>query len=234
MTDMNLTEIVCVLDRSGSMATIIDDAIGGFNAMLKDQQKQSRDDGTAANMTIAMFDHQYMVVAENKPVERVEPFCRRSYVPRGSTALLDAVGRTIDDVGRRLQTTQEEKRPGKLLFIILTDGHENASTQYNHDQIAERIKHQQERYQWEFIYLSADINAFDHAASINIPTSVRFTNDAKSIGSTYSVISDASTQYRSRGAKGMSIRNCSTDLSTVDITVESGETSTPEPTNQTQ
>ena len=139
MTDSNLTEIVCVLDRSGSMQSVVDDAIGGFNKMLADQQAIEEGE---ANVTIVLFDHEYQVVAENTPVAQVKPLDYKSFVPRGSTALLDAVGRTIDDTGRRLASLPEAKRPGKLLFVILTDGHENCSRQYGYEQVSSMTKHQ--------------------------------------------------------------------------------------------
>lgn len=224
MTDMNLTEIVCVLDRSGSMERIIDDAIGGFNRMLKDQQEMTEG---RATMTIALFDHAYMVVAENKPVEQVEPFDRRTYQPRGSTALLDAVGRTIDDMGRRFARLPEDKRPGKVLFVILTDGHENASHQYSYARIAEMVNHQTDRYGWVFMYLSADINAFADAAKLNIRTSVSYRGTGQSIGSTYSVASGAAKQFRSGGASGMSIMDSCVDVNEGgDVTVDSGGSTT--------
>lgn len=224
MTDANLTEIVCVLDRSGSMAVILDDAIGGFNTLLRDQQdvKEGR-----ATMTIALFDHEYQVIAENTPVERIKPFDNHSYVPRGSTALLDAVGSTIERTGARLAALPEDKRPGKVLFVILTDGQENASQRYNHDQVASMIKHQTEQYGWTFMYLSADVNAFNDASRLHIPTSVHFSSTALGTQSTYSVASTAARQYRKGGACGMSIMGSSVSVNDQgEVKVESGETDT--------
>ena len=224
MTDMNLTEIVCVLDRSGSMEQIIDDAIGGINRLIKDQQEMTEG---RATMTIALFDNEYLVVAENKPVEMVQPFDRRTYKPRGSTALLDAVGRTIDEMGRRYANLPEDKRPGKVLFVILTDGHENASRQYGYDRIAEMVKHQTDRYGWVFMYLSADIDAFTHAGRLNIGTSVSYRGTGQSIGATYSVASSAARQFRSYGASGMSIMDSCVDIDAGgDVKVEPRDSST--------
>ena len=242
MTDANLTEIVCVLDRSGSMSAIIDDAIGGFNTMLKEQQEEKEG---RATMTIALFDNEYQIVAENKPVEQVEPFTRKTYVPRASTALLDAVGQTIDQTGRRFAALPEEKRPGKVLFVILTDGHENASTRYTYDQVASMIKHQTERYGWTFMYLSADVSAFDHAARLNIGTRVAFAASALGTQSTYNIASTAARQYRKGGAGGMSIMDSCVEVNedgsvklNVDpigrtdgnVRVQSGESKTPDTT----
>lgn len=224
MPDANLTEIVCVLDRSGSMAAVVDDAIGGFNTMLADQQAMK--DGEA-RMTIVLFDHEYAVVVENAPVAKVKPLNCTSFAPRGSTALLDAVGRTIDDTGKRLAALPDEKRPGKLLFVILTDGHENCSSQYTHERVAGMIKHQTEQYQWTFMYLSAELNAFDHARNLNIGTSVRYTASSKGTRSSYGLISSSARQYRSGGAQGMSIMDSCVDLAnnpdfTVDDKIDGG------------
>lgn len=225
MTDANLTEIVCVLDRSGSMNRIVDDAIGGFNTMLADQQGMTAGE---ASMTIVLFDNEYQVVAENMPVQQVKPLDRKTFQPRGSTALLDAVGRTIDDMGRRYASLPEEKRPGKVLFVILTDGHENASHQYRHDRVAQMIKHQTEQYGWVFMYLSADLSAFDHASQLNIGTRVSYRGaSGQSIGATYAVASSAARQFRSHGASGMSIMDSCVDVNEGgDVTVEPRDSST--------
>jgi uncharacterized protein YegL len=201
MPDPNLTEIACVLDRSGSMGSIIDDAIGGFNAMLEEQQKIDK----PATMTIVMFDHEMKVVTENVPIRDVKPFTRQTYVPRGSTALNDAIGSTIDSLGSRFTNLPEDKRPGQVLFVILTDGQENSSSHYRHERIAQMVRHQTEQYGWTFLYLSADLDAFAHAQRLHIPTSVRFCSTPDSVGATYDVISEATTQYRHGGARGMSI-----------------------------
>jgi len=218
-----MTEIICVLDRSGSMQTILDDAIGGFNRLLQDQQAMT--EGRAV-MTIVLFDDRYEVVAENKPVAEVQPFTRETYRPRGLTALLDAVGQTIDRVGERYAAMPEHQRPGKVLFVILTDGQENCSRRYGHDQVATMVQHQTDTYQWEFMYLSADINAFNDAKGLGIATSVQFAATGLGTQSTYDVISSAAQQYRSHGAGGMSVRGTMATVSdTGDVqTVTSGST----------
>jgi uncharacterized protein YegL len=118
----NLTELVFILDRSGSMGTMAKEAIGGFNAFLEEQKKLPGE----AKLTLALFDHQYSLVCNGKDIKDVEPLDDKTYVPRGTTALLDAIGRTIDDVGSRLSATTEAERPSKILVAILTDGQENA------------------------------------------------------------------------------------------------------------
>jgi len=123
MPKRGLTEIVCVLDRSGSMNKIITDAIGGFNAFLEAQQKE---DGEA-NMSIVLFDDEYSLTCVSLPVADIKPFNKKTYVPRGSTALLDAIGHAVTDVQEVIDNTEEDARPERVIVVILTDGDENAS-----------------------------------------------------------------------------------------------------------
>jgi uncharacterized protein YegL len=160
----DLTEIAFVLDRSGSMQAIAGDAIGGFNAFLAQQQAERG----AARLTLVLFDHEYLVAAEHVEIGAVAPLDERSYVPRGMTALLDAVGRTVDAVGVRLAQTPEEERPAKVIVAILTDGLENASREYGYGRVAEMIRHQQEKYGWEFVFLAANQDAMAAAGKLAI------------------------------------------------------------------
>lgn len=161
----NFSEIVCIVDRSGSMAPIRDDAIGGFNAFIDDQKKLPGE----AQLTLVLFDHEYLVVHDGVPLAEVPPLNRVTFQPRGMTALLDAVGKAIDDVGqRRLAKMAEAERPSNVIVAILTDGKENASQHYNHDQIADKIKHQEEKYSWEFFFLGANIDVQSVAKTMNI------------------------------------------------------------------
>jgi len=162
--NLNLTEIACVIDRSGSMETIASDAIGGFNAFLKEQKK----DTAEARLTLVLFDHEYQVVYESADVQKISPLDTETYVPRGTTALFDAVGRTIDDLGSGLGKMSEEARPAKVIVAILTDGLENASRDYSSAKIAEMIEHQRAKYGWEFIFLAANQDAIAAAAQISI------------------------------------------------------------------
>ena len=160
----DLTEIAFVLDRSGSMNPIADDAIGGFNTFLKDQQALPGQ----ARLTLVLFDHEYLVVHNSVDIQAVGPLDSNTYVPRGMTALLDAVGRTIDDTGARLAATPEEQRPAKVIVAILTDGQENASRDYTFAKVSGMIKHQQEKYSWEFIFLAANQDAIAAAGALSI------------------------------------------------------------------
>lgn len=166
----DLTEIAYVLDRSGSMQTLASDAIGGFNSFISEQkQVEGR-----ANFTLVLFDHDYQVIHKNVDIQQVPELDARTYVPRGQTAMLDAVGRTIHELGAHLAAQHESERPGKVIIAIFTDGLENASKSYNHEQLAAMIKHQQEKYSWEFIFLAANQDAIASAAKIAIPATAAF------------------------------------------------------------
>ncbi|MFA6654109.1 MAG: vWA domain-containing protein, partial [Candidatus Delongbacteria bacterium] len=150
------TQLICVLDRSGSMESVADDAIGGFNTFIEEQKKQP---GTMS-VTLVLFDHEYLVPFKNKDIMKVEPLNRKSYVPRGVTALLDAVGRTVNEAGSELSKKKEKDRPEKVIVCILTDGLENASKEFKIEQIKKLIEHQKEKYSWDFVFLAANQDAF--------------------------------------------------------------------------
>src|SRR5574343_68862 len=135
-----LSEIVCVIDRSGSMRSIVNDAIGGLNTFIESQKNVPGE----ANMTIVLFDHEYLVSHNGVNIKLVQPFTTDTYVPRGTTALLDAIGRAITTVGERLNNTKEEDKPEKVIVAILTDGYENASREYTNSKINEMINHQRD------------------------------------------------------------------------------------------
>jgi uncharacterized protein YegL len=158
------TEIVSLVDRSGSMQSILDDAIGGFNIFLAAQQRQPSE----AELSLILFDHEYQVVHQAVDIQQVEPLNQDTYVPRGSTALLDAVGKTIDAVGERLAATPESERPSQVIVSILTDGYENASQTYSKPKVAEMIKHQTEKYNWAFEFQAANMDAFAAAKELSI------------------------------------------------------------------
>ena len=158
------TEIISLVDRSGSMQSILDDAIGGFNIFLAAQQRQPSE----AELSLILFDHEYQVVHQAVDIQQVEPLNQDTYVPRGSTALLDAVGKTIDAVGERLAATPESERPSQVIISILTDGYENASQTYSKPKVAEMIKHQTEKYNWAFEFQAANMDAFAAAKELSI------------------------------------------------------------------
>lgn len=160
----NLTEIAFVLDRSGSMAGMHDVAVEGFNKFLADQQADEHE----VRLSLVLFDHEYEAPYQSVPVSELTPMTMDDFQPRGATALLDAMGKTIDDLGERLAKMPEEDRPGHVIVAIMTDGMENASEHYSLKDIHKRITHQQEQYDWEFLFLSSDLKAIDLAGDIGI------------------------------------------------------------------
>ena len=193
----NLTEIVCVVDKSGSMQRRTKDVIGGFNQFLEDQKKVPGD----AALTLTLFDTAYHIVHNGKPLAEIPSLDAKTYMAGGMTALLDAVGKTMDEVGFRLHNTNEADRPGKVLFLIITDGEENSSREYTLDQIREKIKLQQEAYKWDFVFLGANQDAFAGASNLNIPqaNAIPFADSAKGIRSVYRGMTQCVSSYRSSG-----------------------------------
>jgi hypothetical protein len=152
MTDQNKRLIVIVLDRSGSMQTVKEDTEGGLRAFL-DTQKEAPGDTL---VTLRQFDHHHDTVYENMPLEAVPAY---ELIPRGMTALRDAVGSTVAEIGQHLESLPENDRPGEVVVVILTDGHDTASKEYTGEQVSQMINHQRERYGWEFLFLGADQDA---------------------------------------------------------------------------
>ena len=159
-----LTEIAYILDRSGSMQPLVESAISGFNTFLKDQQETPGE----ANFTLVLFDDEYLLHADRSPIAEVRPLDANTYVPRASTALLDSIGRTIDNIGNKLSKIPKKDRPGKVIVAIYTDGYENASTDYTVQKISKMIRHQTDNYGWEFLFLAANEDAIATAASYGI------------------------------------------------------------------
>ena len=189
-----LTEISIVLDRSGSMASMAKEAIGGFNALLESQQKLPGD----ARLTLVLFDHEYIVAYDGRPIKDVPPLDEHTYVPRGTTALLDAIGRTVNTIGERLDKTPEANRPGKVLIVILTDGLENASQEFKRNQIYSMIKHQRDKYAWEFIFLGANQDAIQAGSLIGIPASnaATFNETPEGVFEAFTAVACATAAYR--------------------------------------
>jgi len=160
----NYTEIAFVLDRSGSMGSSREAAIAGFNFFLNQQQAGS----DLTKLTLVLFDDEYLVPIDALPVAEILPLDNDTYLPRGTTALLDAIGRTADEFGARLAAMPEKNRPGQVIVAILTDGLENSSQTYTWNQIARVIKHQTEQYRWTFLFLGANQYAIATAAQMNI------------------------------------------------------------------
>jgi len=160
----NLTELVFILDRSGSMSGLEGDTIGGFNSMI---EKQKGEPGEAYVSTV-LFDNVSEVIHDRIDIQRIESLTRKEYYVRGSTALLDAVGGAIHHIGNVHKYAREEDRPEKTLFVITTDGMENASRKYSYDRVKMMIERQQDKHGWEFIFLGANIDAAKEAARFGI------------------------------------------------------------------
>jgi uncharacterized protein YegL len=192
-----LTEIAVILDRSGSMEAMAKEAIGGFNSFLKAQQKLPGD----ARLTLVLFDHEYIVAHDGCPIQQVLPLDEHTYVPRGTTALLDAMGRTINTIGERLDKTVESDRPGKVLVVILTDGLENASQEFKPAQIHSMVGRQREKYAWEFIYLGANQDAIEVGEGIGVApgSAVTFDEAPGGTAAAFDAVSRAIGAYRIGG-----------------------------------
>ena len=198
-----LTEIVFILDRSGSMRGLEADTIGGFNSMIERQQKE---EGEAFLSTI-LFDDETEVLYDRVPLDKVEPMNDRQYYVRGCTALLDAVGGAIHHIGNVHKYARPDDVPEKTLFIITTDGMENASRRYDYRRVKEMVERQQKKYNWEFIFLGANIDAISVAGKFGVSASraVRFENDGMGAELNYKVMSDMVSCARSaKTAKKMS------------------------------
>ena len=160
----NLTELVFILDRSGSMSGLEADTIGGFNSMIKKQQKE---EGEAIVSTV-LFDDQCEVLHDRVEISKIKKMTEDDYYVRGCTALLDAVGGAIHHIGNIHKYAREEDRPAKTLFIITTDGLENASHRYTFKDIKRMIERQKEKYNWEFLFLGANIDAIEVTGNMGI------------------------------------------------------------------
>ena len=175
----NLTEIVIILDRSGSMQNLTGDTIGGFNSFVEGQKKEEGE----ARLTAVLFDDKYEILHNGINIRNVPALTEKEYYARGMTAMLDAIGKTINDIGERLSKTDENDRPGKVIFVITTDGMENASREFSKKQIKEIIERQQNIYNWTFLFLGANIDSFSEAGSIGIAAPMVANYDADSGGS---------------------------------------------------
>ena len=173
------TEIVCIIDRSGSMQSIKDDAIGGFNAFLETQKAEEGE----ATLTMVLFDDEMLTPYDGVDLQSVEPLTDQTFVPRGGTALYDAICKTIDRVGKRLAAMSDADRPDQVLVTILTDGEENTSKLHTHAHVRSRIEHQTNVYKWEFMFLAANMDAESVAQTFSIDASKAYSFAASAAGS---------------------------------------------------
>ena len=189
-----LTEIVFILDRSGSMCGLEADTIGGFNSML---EKQKQAEGKAI-LSAVLFSDQSQVLYDRVDIDRIEPMTDRQYQVGGCTALLDAIGGAVHHIGNVHKYAREEDRPGKTVFVITTDGMENSSRHYSYEKVQKMVKRQQERYGWEFLFLGANMDTISAARSFGIreDRAVRYKCDSVGTSKNFSAVSDALCSFR--------------------------------------
>ena len=206
------THIICILDRSGSMSSIMSDSIGGFNTFLK-KQKELPDEAT---ITVALFDDKYELLYDNVDIKKAEELTETVWYPRGMTALYDAIGKTINNEKLNFAKLGKD-RPAKVLVCVVTDGLENASREYTNDNIKKLIK-DCERDDWNFIYLAANQDAFSVGMSFGISGANTFTYTADSAGvfNMSSTMTDATVSYRSMSSTADDFKEKSKSLISVD------------------
>ena len=199
----NLTELVFILDRSGSMAGLESDTIGGFNSMIEQQRKK---DGECYVSTV-LFDNESEVLHDREALSGIKPMTDKDYTVRGCTALIDAIGSAIHHIGNVHKYAREEDRPEKTLFIITTDGMENASKAYNYDRVKAMIEQRKESG-WEFIFLGANIDAAKEAARFGIGAqqAVDYHADRKGTAVAFAAINDVMDCFRSSPSVGRAWR----------------------------
>jgi hypothetical protein len=168
MVDQTKTDITFVLDRSGSMVSVENEAISGVNRILEDQRALGLD----VRVTLNLFNDEFKTIYSGRPISDAPNLTLADFSPFGFTALHDAIGKSIFETGKRLADTPEVDRPGKVIFVIVTDGAENSSMKYKGPQLAEMIKHQKEKYLWDFIFLGANQDASLVGSSLNIGTTL--------------------------------------------------------------
>ena len=196
MTKPNLTHLYFLLDRSGSMQTIVDDTVGGFDAFIAEQRKGSGE----CRVTLAQFDDHYEEVYADRPIADVPALVLQ---PRGTTALLDSIARLVTDAGQRLAALPEDQRPGTVVVGIMTDGMENASREWAHPQVKQLIETQTRDYQWQFLYLGADQDAIEVGMSIGVGAGHAVTYGRGKVKQAMAATAANVTRYREARAGGM-------------------------------
>lgn len=191
-----LTEIVFILDTSGSMHGMEEDTIGGFNAMLEQQKGEPGE----AVLSAVLFSSSVRVLYDRVDLNDVRPLTGEDYIVGGRTALLDAIGSAVHHIVRAHRQVPEDSRPGKTIFVIMTDGKENASRWYSLRKVREMVRHEQEKYGWEFLFLGADMDSIQDAQryGIRADRSARYSRDGRGMGLNYRVVSETITSVRRR------------------------------------
>lgn len=199
------THITVILDRTGSMDAIRDDTIGGFNAYLSAQKAEPG----YATMTLVQFDSQdpYEVIHQTKPIQEIPPLTCETYVPRASTPLLDALGCGMQDLAYRLSQLGKEERPEMVIFVVVTDGLENASTEFRKDQIVNMVARHTTEDKWQFVFLSADLAAIQEAREIGFAkkSSAVYRKTPEGTAGAWSRLSKSTSEYRSKRRASMEL-----------------------------
>jgi uncharacterized protein YegL len=192
-----LTELVFILDKSGSMAGLEKDTIGGFNSML---QKQRSEQGEC-RVTTVLFDNRYTLLHDRIDIQAVSPMTEKEYCVGGSTALLDAIGRTIGKISAVQENTAEDFRAEKVIFIIITDGEENSSREFSAPEVKKLIRREKEAHGWEFLFLGANINAVETAGRFGISAdkAVDYVPDREGTALNYAAMCEAVSEFRASG-----------------------------------
>lgn len=199
----NLTELVFILDRSGSMSGLESDTIGGYNSLIAKQKKEKGE----AIVTTVLFDDRMKMIHNRMPIELVKKLTKKDYYVGGCTALLDAVGETIDHIWSEHKKLKKDERPAKTLFVITTDGLENASKKYSFKDIKKMIEKQKEKHNWEFLFLGANIDAIEVAGSMGISAdrAANYHCDSEGTALNYSVLGAAISRARKCENADMSV-----------------------------
>jgi len=194
----NSTELVFILDKSGSMSGLESDTIGGFNSML---EKQKAVEGER-RITTVLFDHTYTLLHDRIDIQSVKPMTDKEYYVGGSTALFDAIGKTINKIAREQKNAAEDSRAEKVMFVIITDGMENSSEEYTVNKVRQMIKHEKEKHGWEFIFLGANIDAVQVAGSFGIrkDRALNYVPDSKGTRLNFDVMAEEVICYCETGA----------------------------------
>ena len=206
----DLTELVFILDMSGSMATLTDDTIGGFNSILKEQTAESGD----VLVTTYLFNNVSRMIHDRLPIEKVAPMTEKDYRASGCTALIDALGDAIHHIAGIHRYAREEDIPEHTLFVITTDGMENASHSYFSDEVKKMIRHEQEKYGWEFVFLAANIDAVETAADFGIggESAVNYMHDVRGTELVYESVNNVIKNVK----KGVRVRESASWRDSID------------------
>lgn len=203
-----LTEIIFIIDKSGSMQPLTDDTIGGFNGFIESQRELDGD----AYLTTVLFSTTHKKLHNHIDIHEVPAMDKKQYVPGGMTAMLDTLGETINEVQTRIDDTSVDERPNNILFVITTDGLDNSSHTYNKSTVQKMIEHQTKGHGWQFIFLGANMDAVSEASQLGIDLAATYTADSIGTKAVYDSIACAASSYRATGVVdgtwASAIQNC--------------------------